>query len=208
MIPMQLASLLKASVIVLILGGITACDEYPPPPTPLLSPTPRPTILPEATAGQLTNVEVPQMALSLLMPSNWKPPVYQDNSNFILSPDGSTNTSYTAGPFVIVRVGDNAYFQKLLAFQSTLTDPQPRLDAMVTAINRDASSFGLSQPYTGAKYPGAMTTGFERDNVLTIVLLKAGADRWIYIGTQSKEVNFTYYESAVFEPLINSLTLH
>lgn len=204
---MRLPSIVRLGIIVLVALIITGCDDYPTKPAPAQSPTPKPTVFPEATAGTLINVDVSEMALSMLVPSNWKPPVYQDNSNLILSPDGSTSTAYTAGPFVIIRVGDNSYFEKLLAFQTSLTDPIPRLDAMVAAINRDAASFTPSSIYAGAKYPGAITTGYERDNQLAIVLLKAGPDRWIYIGTQAKEVNFTYYDTAVFQPLINSITL-
>lgn len=198
----------RLGVLALLAFGIAACDDYPPPPTPILTYTPKATVLPEATTGTLINVDVPEMALSMLIPSNWKPPVYQDNSSLILSPDGSTDTSYNAGPFVIIRAGDSSYFQKLLAFQTTLTDPRQRLDAMITAINRDAASFTPAQPYAGSKYPGAITTGYERDNQLTIILLKAGPDQWIYIGTQAKEIYFTYYDTSVFQPLINSLTLH
>ena len=204
---MRLFSIARLGTLALLAIGLVACDDYPTKPPPVLSYTPKATVIPEVTAAALTNVDVPEMALSMLIPSNWKQPVYQDNSNLILSPDGSTSTSYNAGPFVIIRVGDSTYFQKLLAFQTTLTDPLQRLDSMLTGINRDAASFTPAQLYPWGKYPGAYTTGYERDNQLSIVLLKAGPDRWVYIGTQAKEIYFTYYDTAVFQPLINSITL-
>ena len=61
--------------------------------------------------------------------------------------------------------------------------------------------------YTGAKYPAAFVQFFQRGNKQTIVLLNAGNDRWIYVGAQSKESYFRYYEDAVFKPATDSIVL-
>jgi hypothetical protein len=82
-----------------------------------------------------------------------------------------------------------------------------QLAAILVAMNRSGPKFDKPVAYQGAKYPAAITRGFERDNELIIVLMNAGNDRWIYIGAQSLEALFPYYDDTVFRPATNSLTL-
>lgn len=170
--------------IVLIVWLASACNAYGPKPTPAQSPTPKPTVLPKATAGPLDTLDIETPALTMLAPSTWKASALPDNS-VILSPGGTADTSSTAEPFLLVLVGDSAYFRSKLNIRTDLTDPVGQLAAILVALNRSGPKFETPVAYQGAKYPAAITRGFERDNQLTIVLMNAGNDRWIYVGAQS-----------------------
>ncbi len=186
---------------------VTACDAYGPKPAPAQSPTPKPTVAPEATVGPLTSVTIEKPALTMLSPSTWKAPVALNDNGVVLSATGTNDTSSTAGPFLLVIVDKSEYFHSRMSFPPGFTDPVEQLNAMIDALNRDGPQFEPASIYVGSKYPAAITRGFERDNEQTIVLMNAGNDRWIYVGAQSREVTFPYYEGAVFIPATNSITL-
>jgi hypothetical protein len=195
---------LITTAFILVLGS--ACNAYGPKPTPAQSPTPKPTILPQATVGPAASRDIDNPALTILAPSSWKTSRLPDNS-VVLSPTGAGDTSSTADPFLLVLVQDSTYFRNKMNFRADLTDPVEQLAAVLVALNRSGPKFDKPIAYQGAKYPAAITRGFERDNELTIVLMNAGNDRWIYIGAQSQEALFPYYDDTVFRPATNSLTL-
>jgi hypothetical protein len=101
--------------------------------------------------------------------------------------------------------GDSKFFHSKLSFPAGLTDPVDQLNAIVTAMNIDAPEISPVAPYKDAKYPAAIVHLFERGLERTIVLMNAGNDRWLYVGAQSQEVYFKYYEDAVFKPATDSL---
>jgi hypothetical protein len=164
-------------------------------------------VAPAATVGPLLSVDVEQPALTLLSPSTWKPPAALNQNGIVLSPAGSTDTSPTSGPFLLVIADSSAFFHSQYSFPRGLTDPVEQLNALVNAMQRDGPQFEPASVYSGAKYPAAITRGYERDNELTIILMNAGNDRWIYVGAQAKEIVFAYYEGTVFVPATNSITL-
>jgi hypothetical protein len=186
----------------------TSCNAYGPKPTPAQSPTPKPTVQPEATVGPLSKISVDKLGLSLMTPSTWKPPVDLSENSVVISPDGSNDTSITAGPFLLIIVADSKFFHSKLSFREGITDPEEQLKAMVTAMNIDAPSVDPVIPYLGAQYPAAIVRTYERNSQRTIVLMKAGTDRWLYLGAQAPESYFKYYEEAVFKPAANSITLN
>ncbi len=169
--------------------------------------TPNASAAPAATVGPLAGAEIEKPALSLLAPSTWKPPVVLDDHRLVLSPDGSTGTQPEDGPFLFIVVDALQVFRSQVAFREDFTDPIQQLDALLNSINRDSARFSTPAAYDSAKYPGAMTRGYERGNVLTIVLLRSENNRWIYVGAQAIERLFPYYESAVFKPVTDSLAL-
>jgi len=185
----------------------SACDAYGPKPTPAQSPTPKPTVAPAATVGPMVSFDADQLGLNLLRPSTWQTPALFNQNGIILSPDGSTDTSSSAFPFLLVIADNSAYFHSRYNFPAGLTDPVEQLNALLTALELDGPRFEPASVYSGAKYPAAITRGYERDNEMTIVLMNAGNDRWIYVGAQAKEALFAYYEGLVFQPAINSITL-
>jgi hypothetical protein len=150
---------------------------------------------------------VAPFGVGLRVPENWKPPVVLDADSFILSPDGSTDTRTTAGPFLYVVVDALRVFGRRLNFRADLADPVAQLDALVGALNRQGAAFGAAAVYQGAAYPAAMVRGGERDKVLTIVLLHASNNRWIYAGALAKIDQFDYLDQAVFKPAVDSLRL-
>lgn len=184
---------------------IAACNAYQPKPTPAQSPTPKPTVVPSATVGPLSSVEVEKLKLTLLAPSAWKAPSPLNENSVVLSPDGSTDTSPTAGPFLLIMSGDSKFFHSKLSFPEGLTDPVDQLSAMIKAMNIDAPVIDPVQPYAGAQYPAAIVHLFERGLERTIVLMNVGNDRWLYVGAQSAETYFKYYEDAVFKPATDSI---
>ncbi len=157
--------------------------------------------------ASLVSVKVAPFGISLRVPENWKAPVALDANSFILSPDGSTDTRTTAGPFLYVVVDALQVFGKRLNFRADLDDPVAQLDALVNALNRQGSNFGDATVYQGSAYPAAIVRGDERDKILTIVLLRASNNRWIYAGAMAKADQFPYLEQAVFKPAVDSLTL-
>jgi hypothetical protein len=165
---------------------------------------PRGTPIPVASS---VDVKVAPFGVSLRVPENWKSPVVLDADSFILSPDGSTDTRTTAGPFLYVVVDALKVFGRRLNFRADLDDPVAQLGALVSALNRQGAAFGDAAVYQGAVYPAAMVRGSERDKVLTIVLLRAGDNRWIYAGALAKADQFAYLEQTVFKPAVDSLTL-
>ncbi len=184
-----------------------ACDAYRPKPTPAQSFTPKPTTAPEATVGPLVSVAVERLGLAMLAPSTWGAPASLNENGIVLSPTGSNDTSSTAGPFLLVIADTSVFFHTRLNFREGLSDPVEQLNALLGAMRRDGPKFAAAAAYQGAKYPAAMTRGYERDNELTIVLMNAGDDRWIYVGAQAREAAFGYYEGTVFTPVTNSITL-
>jgi hypothetical protein len=186
---------------------VAACNAYQPRPTPVQSPTPRPTVVPSATVGPLSNTEVEKLGLTMLAPSTWKAPSPLNDNSVVLSPDGSTDTSPTAGPFLLIMSGDSKFFHSKLSFPEGLTDPVDQLSALIKAMNIDAPEIGPVTPYEGAQYPAAIVHLFERGLERTIVLMNAGNDRWLYVGAQSLETYFKYYEDAVFKPATDSIRL-
>jgi hypothetical protein len=194
-------------VTILVATFAAACNAYGPKPTPALSPTPKPTVTPAATAGPLTMIDVDHPGMTMLSPSTWKKPAPLNQNGLILSPTGSADTSRTAGPFLLVIVDNAVFFHSKFSFPSGLTDPVEQLNALLTALQLDGPQFQPAVIYSGARYPAAITRGFERDNEMTIVLMNAGNDQWIYVGAQAKESEFSYYEGIVFRPATNSITL-
>ncbi len=202
------SSRIRVFIVTVLLGAlVAACDAYGPKPTPVQSPTPKPTIAPAATVGPLVSFDVDKPDLTMLGPSTWKAPAPLNDNGIVFSPVGSSDTSPTAGPFLLVIVDKSAFFHSKYSFPQGLTDPVEQLNALVGAMQLDGPQFEPATAYTGAKYPAAISRGFERDNELTIVLMNAGNDRWIYVGAQAKEAVFGYYDGVVFRPATNSITL-
>lgn len=159
-----------------------------------------------ATVGPLTTANLDQFGLSLLTPSTWQAPIVIDKNSFILSPTGSTDTSPNAGPFLYVVVDALKVFRDKTSFRADFADPTNQLNALVQAINRESPQYDKIVAYTDAKYPAAIIHSYERDNEEAIILINAGAKGWIYIGAQSPERFFKYYETNVFQPVVNSIT--
>ncbi len=157
--------------------------------------------------GPLRSVTLDPFGLTLLAPSDWQAPLALDDHRFILSPDGSPDTSATAGPFLLLIVGSGPYFHSRLSFREGLADPVAQLSAMVSALNLNEPEVGPVAAYDGARYPAATVKIFSRGNQQTIVLMNAGNDRWIYVGAQSQEIYFRYYDTAVFKPATDSIVL-
>jgi hypothetical protein len=195
----------RLCAVILLLAVLVGCNA--PKPTPAQGPTPKPTVTPVVTAGPLVEIDIDKPRISVRVPSTWKisPPL--NENSIVLSPTGSADTSTTAGPFLLITVDNSAYFHSRLSFPAGLTNPVQQLDALINAMNRDGPQFDPATPYSGSTYPAAITRGFERDNELTIVLMNAGNDRWIYVGAQASEKTFGYFEGTVFTPAINSITL-
>ena len=146
----------------------------------------------------------------MLVPTNWKAPiVFDDKARLILSPDGSTDTSPTAGPFLYVIPDTTKYITSHLSytFRPDISDPAQQLDLLMQAINIDAPAFDPTESYIGAQYPAAIKRGYARDNEMTFVLMNAGNGHWIYVGAQAPERLFKYYDDAIFKPATNSITL-
>jgi hypothetical protein len=201
--------ILSCIVILLVFSLVlVACDdESVLMPTPVYTFTPGPTTVPQATVGPLNPASIAKLGISLVSPAMWKPPALLNDNSYVISQDGSTDTSSTAGPFVLLIVGDSNYFHSKLSFPAGLTDPVDQLNAIVAALNLLGPEIGIVVPYTFAKYPGAIVRTYERGNEMTITLLKGPNDKWVYIGAQAKEVFFKYYEDNVFSPIANALTL-
>jgi hypothetical protein len=157
------------------------------------------------TVGALTEQRFDEPALTMLTPSTWPRPVKLDSNTLILSPTGGTDMTPTAGAFMVITTNALKVYGQRFTLPTNYTDPQQQLDAFVLAINRDAPGFKPATAYTGARYPGAMSVGYERGNKLVIILLDAGDKGWIYIGLQAPEPDFAVYDSAVFEPIAQSL---
>jgi hypothetical protein len=198
---------LTALVALVALTALSACGTYGSTPSAAQTPTPRPLVYPMTMTGPLRSVTIDQFGLTLLVPSDWKAPVALDDHRFVLSPDGSADTSANAGPFLLLIVGSGQYFHSRLSFRQGLTDPVDQLSAIISALNLNEPEVGEVAAYNGAKYPAATVEIFSRGNEQTIVLMNAGNDRWIYIGAQSKEIYFRYYETAVFRPATDSIVL-
>src|SRR5690242_8796255 len=64
--------------------------------------TPKVTQIPDATVGPLTQTDIGSLGLTILTPSTWKAPVALNDTTYIISPNGSTDTSATAGPFILI----------------------------------------------------------------------------------------------------------
>jgi hypothetical protein len=184
---------------------LSACGSYGPKPTPVGTLTPRPTVLPEATIGALIPFDSAPLGLSLSVPAAWK--AAESADSVVISPAGTADTSYTAGPFLYI-IPDAAKVlpNKLsFSFHPDVTDPAKQLDMLMESLQRDDPRFTRAKTYEGMQYPAAITTGYDRDNQLTIVLMNAGNNRWIYVGTQSIERYYSYYDVAVFQPALKSL---
>ncbi len=180
----------------------------PVPPTAAPQLALRPTILPESTVGPLASATLPEAGVTMLTPSTWQAPVKLSAEADVVSLTGSTDTTYSAGAFMLVGDARKLAQSKLtFEFRDDISDPVQQLDLLLAAINIDAPNWTTAQAYTGAKYPAAVSIGFARDNQLSIVLINAGNNRWIYVGTQAPERNYTYYNSAIFNPAIDSITL-
>ena len=189
------------------LVALSACGAYGSKPSAAQTPTPKPLVYPPTITGPLSSITVDPFGLTLLAPSDWKSPAALDDHRFVLSPDGSTDTSATAGPFLLLIVGSGQYFHSRLSFREGLTDPVAQLSAMISALNLNEPEIGQVTAYAGAKYPAAFVQIFSRGNQQTIVLMNAGNDRWVYVGAQSKEIYFRYYDTAVFKPATDSIVL-
>jgi hypothetical protein len=144
---------------------------------------------------------------SFSLPANWPAPTLRDDNSFVISPDGSADTSTTAGPFLYVVVDALTVFSKQLTFKDNLEDPAAQLDAIIDSLNRDRARFSAAVAHSRSVYPAASTTGYERGNQLTITLMRLPDGRWVYFGAQAKTDAYPYYESTVFRPLINTFSL-
>jgi hypothetical protein len=147
------------------------------------------------------------LGFSFSLPANWPAPTLRDDNSFVVSPDGSADTSTTAGPFLYVVVDALTVFSKQLAFKDNLEDPAAQLDAVIDSLNRDRARFSAAVAHSRSVYPAASTTGYERGNQLTITLMRLPDGRWVYFGAQAKTEAYPYYESTVFRPLINTFSL-
>jgi hypothetical protein len=195
------------AVCLLLCIVVAGCDAYGPKPTPAQSSTPKPTEVPAATVGPLSNLSLDKYKVTMLSPSTWAVPQSLGDDSFILSPDGSIDTSRTAGPFLYVVLDAMNALGKRYTFNANLDDPAKQLDEVMSGMNWTAPKFSAAVAYTEAKYPGAIVRGFERGNEITFTLLKAGDKNWILIGVQAPERYYDYYDSTVFTPVINSLAL-
>ncbi|MBE2194217.1 MAG: hypothetical protein IAE83_08570 [Anaerolinea sp.] len=168
-----------------------------------------PTGVPAAppTVTTLNTVKIESLGITLLAPQNWHAPALKDDHSFVLSPDGSSDTTSTAGPFLYGVVDALEVFSRQLTLRTDLDDPVAQLDALIKVINRDRARFTAAKPYTRAQYPAAFVEGIERGNELLIVLIKGEGGRWIYLGAQAREDQFPYYDVTVFKPAINALSL-
>jgi hypothetical protein len=198
---------IRCLLLLMILLGTSACNAYGPKPTPAQSPTPKPTVLPAATVGPLSSITLDGAGLTLMVPSSWGPPQTLADGSIVISADGSTNTTPGAAPFVYIIPDAVTIFRQRLNSPTVLDDPVQQLNKLIEALNRDAPRFPASKLYEGGKYPAASTVGFERNNQLSMMLMNAGNGRWLYIGTQAPELYYSYYNEAVFKPVINSITL-
>ncbi len=186
---------------------VSGCSVSVPTLTPAVSPSPRPTVIPAATVGPLTSITLDPPGLTLMIPSNWKVPQPLADGSIVISPDGSTSTAPNAGPFVFIIPDAVKIFTERLNSATTLDDPTKQLNKLIEALNRDGPQFPASGAYTEAKYPAAISFGYEHANELTIMLMNAGNGHWIYVGTQAPEIYYSYYNDHVFKPVINSITL-
>jgi hypothetical protein len=159
------------------------------------------------TVGPLKTVTLERVGVSLSVPEAWKAPNILDDKRFVVSPDGSPDTSPTAGPFLYVVADAQDMFARQLNIPTNLTDPVAQLNLVIEALNRDRVRFSDAAPYRGTTYPAAFTRGVERGNQLMIILLRAPSGRWVYIGAQAALERFAFYESTVFAPAAASLTL-
>jgi hypothetical protein len=200
--PINRVARLRVLVLVML---IAACNAYGSKPTPSGTSTPRPTLLPEATVGALRPFDAASLGFTMVIPENWKPALNADN--LVLSPSGTADTSSTAEPFLYVIYDAAKVLPSKITFnfRSDITDPVEQLNLLMEALMRTGPKFDRAQKYNGAHYPAAITTGFERDNQLIVVLMNAGNNRWIYAGAQSIERYFSYYETTVFRPALNAL---
>lgn len=151
----------------------------------------------------------PRTALGLQFnsPVEWPNPVMLSDHQIVLSPTGSSDTSPTASPFVFIITDALDQLKTDLAFRDDYPTPVTQLDALIDAFNIDNIRFRAATVVPDSRYPAATAFGFQRGNKLQITLIDAGEFGWIYVGTQAKESDFPRYESAVFKPLIASLTL-
>src|SRR5438874_2364828 len=69
----------------MILLGAAACDSSALKPTPVVSPTPRPTVLPAATVGPLTDLTIDSARLTLKVPSTWAAPQTLQDGSIVIS---------------------------------------------------------------------------------------------------------------------------
>lgn len=159
------------------------------------------------TIGELVEVSLPEVGITLLSPKAWAKPAIIDQQRLVLSEDGSGDTRTTAKPFLFIVVDAMPLFQQQLTFRADYDDPVTQLDALIAAINRDRARFDPAEIYTGSPYPAAITRGVERGNELTIVLLRGPDNRWIYVGAQAPVSQFRYYERDVFLPSTNAIRL-
>ena len=209
MFPLHSFSNNRLGFALLLLGVtvLTACEPMPVPPTLAPALALRATVVPAATVGPLASAAIPEAGVTLMTPTSWKPPVAISDAAAVISPTGSTDTTYSAGVFMLVGDAHKLAKEKLtFNFRDDISDPVQQLTLLLAAINLDAPNWTTAEVFSGAQYPAAVSVGFDRDNELTIVLINAGNNRWIYVGTQAPERNYTYYNSAVFEPAIASIT--
>jgi hypothetical protein len=158
--------------------------------------------------GTLVEQRFDTPAVTLLRPSAWPEPVVLDANTLIISPTGIQEMTPTSGAFMTITTDALNVFSQRFTLKTNFTDPQLQLDALVAAFNRNAPGFKPATPYTGAKYPGAMSVGYERANKLVVILMDAGEKGWVYIGLQAPEADFELYNSAVFEPIARSLLVN
>jgi len=187
-----------------VLVLLAACNAYS---TQKPTPAPKGTVVPAATVGPLNTLDIPELGLSLQSPSAWPAPALREG-NAVISPTGTADTSASAGPFLFL-IADAAKLagRSSITLRSDISDPSTQLNTLLDALNRDGPRFSKAEPYAGTRYPAAVVTGFEKDNQMMIVLLHAGENRWIYVGVQSKELYFSYYNETVFAPAIKSITV-
>jgi hypothetical protein len=169
---------------------------------------PKPTMIPEATVGVLETVNIEKFNVSLLAPTTWQPPALTDDS-IVISPAGSTDTAPTAGVlmYIIPDAANTLGKRVTFTFKPEVSDPVQQLALLMEAINVDQYRFSTPEKYEGAKYPAAMVTGFALDNQVSILLMNAGNNRWLYVGLQAPEKYFKYYNSVVFQPVTNSIVV-
>src|SRR5690349_3841680 len=112
---------------------LAACEPVPAPPTlpPNGTPATIATKLPDATVGPLNQTEIPSLGLTMLTPSTWKAPVSLNETTLIISPAGSTDTSASAGPFMLIGDAQKIVRSRLnFSFDPAVTDPRKQLDAL------------------------------------------------------------------------------
>lgn len=189
----------------LILIAVSACQGAP---SGRPTARPRPTQMPEATVGALAEMRFDALGITVKTPSTWKPPA-TDAETIVISPSGNLNIDSTAGTFLYILPDAAKTLSRRfsVSFRSVVTDPMEQLKLVVDAVNRNGPRFGQPQAYTGTQYPAASVTGFERGNQVTLVLIYAGDQRWVMVGTQALEALHPYYNATVFEPALQSLTV-